>query len=48
MSMEQNSPPLGETPPMFKSPLPSGLDTREEDFPLRKTGRSQCRGRQQK
>ncbi|XP_053468650.1 histone deacetylase 9-B isoform X2 [Ictalurus furcatus] len=37
MSMEQNSPPLGETPPMFKSPLPSGLDTREEDFPLRKT-----------
>ncbi|XP_058234065.1 histone deacetylase 9-B isoform X2 [Hemibagrus wyckioides] len=37
MSMEQKSPPLGETPPMFKSPLPSGLDTREEDFPLRKT-----------
>ncbi|XP_049331678.1 histone deacetylase 9-B isoform X1 [Astyanax mexicanus] len=36
MSMEQNSPPLGETPPKFKSPLPSGLDTRE-DFPLRKT-----------
>ncbi|KAM9494434.1 histone deacetylase 9-B isoform 2-T2 [Clarias gariepinus] len=37
MSMEQQSPPLGETPPTFKSPLPSGLDTREEDFPLRKT-----------
>ncbi|KAK3532034.1 hypothetical protein QTP86_003478 [Hemibagrus guttatus] len=37
MSMEQKSPPLGETPPTFKSPLPSGLDTREEDFPLRKT-----------
>ncbi|XP_060798612.1 histone deacetylase 9-B isoform X2 [Neoarius graeffei] len=37
MSMEQNSPPLGEMPPTFKSPLPSGLDTREEDFPLRKT-----------
>ncbi|XP_066530657.1 histone deacetylase 9-B [Hoplias malabaricus] len=36
MSMEQNSPPLGETPPKFKSPLPSGLDPRE-DFPLRKT-----------
>ncbi|XP_076865999.1 histone deacetylase 9-B isoform X2 [Brachyhypopomus gauderio] len=36
VSMEQNSPPLGETPPTFKSPLPSGLDTRE-DFPLRKT-----------
>ncbi|XP_036423448.1 histone deacetylase 9-B [Colossoma macropomum] len=36
MSLEQNSPPLGETPPKFKSPLPSGLDSRE-DFPLRKT-----------
>uniref|UniRef100_A0AAR2LTA1 histone deacetylase n=1 Tax=Pygocentrus nattereri TaxID=42514 RepID=A0AAR2LTA1_PYGNA len=36
MSLEQNSPPLGEMPPKFKSPLPSGLDTRE-DFPLRKT-----------
>ncbi|XP_062871115.1 histone deacetylase 9-B isoform X2 [Trichomycterus rosablanca] len=36
MSMEQNSPTLGETPSTFKSPLPSGLDTRE-DFPLRKT-----------
>ncbi|KAK2836295.1 hypothetical protein Q7C36_014164 [Tachysurus vachellii] len=37
MSMEQKSPPLGEMPPTFRSPLPSGLDTREEDFPLRKT-----------
>ncbi|KAK1785511.1 hypothetical protein P4O66_018873 [Electrophorus voltai] len=36
VSMEQNSPPLGEMPPKFKSPLPSSLDTRE-DFPLRKT-----------
>ncbi|XP_056336460.1 histone deacetylase 9-B [Danio aesculapii] len=33
---EQTSPPLGETPPIFKYPLPSGLDCRE-DFPLRKT-----------
>ncbi|XP_063041706.1 histone deacetylase 9-B isoform X2 [Engraulis encrasicolus] len=37
MSAEQSSPPLGETPPTFKSPLPSGLDGRTEDFPLRKT-----------
>uniref|UniRef100_A0AAY4DAT8 histone deacetylase n=1 Tax=Denticeps clupeoides TaxID=299321 RepID=A0AAY4DAT8_9TELE len=36
MSMEQSSPPLGETPPTFKSPLPSSPETRG-DFPLRKT-----------
>ncbi|KTG36997.1 hypothetical protein cypCar_00034683, partial [Cyprinus carpio] len=40
---EQSSPPLGETPPTFKYPLTSGLDYRE-DFPLRKTGRSEFRG----
>ncbi|XP_012686957.1 histone deacetylase 9-B isoform X2 [Clupea harengus] len=36
MSVDQSSPPLGETPPTFKSPLPTGLDGKD-DFPLRKT-----------
>ncbi|XP_030644755.1 histone deacetylase 9-B [Chanos chanos] len=36
MSVEQSSPPLGETPPTFKYPLPTSLDGRD-DFPLRKT-----------
>ncbi|XP_076157291.1 histone deacetylase 9-B [Alosa pseudoharengus] len=36
LSVDQSSPPLGETPPTFKSPLPTGMDGKD-DFPLRKT-----------